>query len=47
VAELHDTMGGMDEARYEDQVHLDQQGERIKAEHMARALKEAGMLGGR
>jgi hypothetical protein len=47
VAELHDTMGGMDEARYEDQVHLDQQGERIKAEHLARSLEEAGMLRGR
>ena len=44
VAELHDSMGGMDEARYEDQVHLDQQGERIKAEHIAQALKQSGLL---
>ena len=47
LAELHDSMGRMDEFHYEDQVHLEQQGERIKAVQIARALNQAGILRGR
>jgi hypothetical protein len=40
-------MGGIDKLHYEDQVHLEQEVERIKAEHIARALNQAGILPGR
>ena len=46
VVPLHDSMGGMDESHYEDQVHVDQVGERMKAEHIARAIHQQRLISG-
>lgn len=41
---LHQLMSSMDEIHFEDQVHVDQTGEKLKAEHIFRTLQHKGML---
>ena len=44
VAALHQSMASMDERHFEDQVHLDQYGEQLKAQNIFEVLQRYGML---
>jgi lysophospholipase L1-like esterase len=44
VATLHKSMATMDESHFEDQVHVDQFGEQLKAQHLLQVLQQYGML---
>jgi len=44
IAPLHQSMATMDESHFEDQVHVDQFGEQLKAKHLLQVLQQNGML---